>query len=252
MIVLIGALIVSFVPSFALYFLFKQWKEEKEYKSLCKKTLVKGLLCVFPVVALSALFSLCSLLLKSDRIPLFIKTFYYTFIVLSFSEELAKWLSLKSFLKKNPYSFHDILAFGTIIGLFFGISEDFLYAFNTNAVQIIVRGLCAGHGVYAFIASYYYAKALKEKKKGYAIFGFVLSWLLHGAYDFGLNSEMYERYEMVGMISLLIAIFEFIMVIYIFIFVIKAKKKEELNEPLLIVSQESKEDHFLEKGDSAD
>ena len=59
MILLIIALIVSFIPILLVYwFLRNRIKDEGAYKTLCGSALKTGLLCIFPVILFSAIFQI--------------------------------------------------------------------------------------------------------------------------------------------------------------------------------------------------
>ena len=174
MLIAIAAFVVSAIPSVAFYFWLKSLKAEEEYKENCKNALKRGMLTVFPVILLSLSFTIIGRLLKIADINQYLYDAYYKMIVLAFAEELAKFLTLKKFLKDKQFSWLDIIVYMVIIGIGFEIAESALYAIGTDVISMAVRGLTIMHGAFAYVMGRLYGKSLKTGKKIYAVLGFVI------------------------------------------------------------------------------
>ncbi|MBR0475112.1 MAG: hypothetical protein IJJ19_08930, partial [Erysipelotrichaceae bacterium] len=70
-------------------------------------------------------------------------------------------------------------------------------------------------------------KAMYTGKKGYTVFGFVISWLLHGIYDFTLSKEAEVLGDIAIFIPVTLALASLIMIIVAIVFVNKAGKNQK-------------------------
>lgn len=230
--ILVIAFLASLIPSLALFFCLRNIKkEDSEYKKICNKAFLYGLLSVFPILLVSGIFALIESQSGLKNMNYIVDQVFHDFIVLALAEELVKFFAAKKILKEFQYNYSwmDIIAVGTIVGLAFGLAEDIPYAISAGVEMMILRGICAGHAVYAFVAMYFYGKGLKENDNKLMYSGCLVSWLFHGVYDFCLTPEFIDY---TGFISLLIAFLEFITLIFIFVFIFKKGRKEKYTEPL--------------------
>ncbi len=232
MLVFILACIVSFVPCIGLYLWLRKngggtgEEGRTEFKAICKKTLVQGILTLFPVVLLSGVsYVLLRLTGLQNTNPLLYQALY-TFGVLALMEELAKYLTFRRVLKKtdSQYSWLDITILMTIVGIGFGLIESILYLFGASVPVVLVRGLCIPHAGYGFIVGYFYGKGIKNDNPGLKWIGFVIAWLLHGLYDFSLSEEFVAINENLVFVGVLLALLDIVLVIMLIVFVRKAKK----------------------------
>ncbi|MBR2780275.1 MAG: PrsW family intramembrane metalloprotease [Eubacteriaceae bacterium] len=241
MIVLFGCLIVSMIPSLLIYFWFAHmYKGDTEHTKTCRKLFWKGVLCVLGIFALdlvlSLLWSMTGLSGKSELIDVLFKCF----ILNAFVEELVKLMNARSVIRKKSgaVSWLSMIMYTTIVAIGFALAEDVVYAFTTSPGQILVRGVTAGHVVYGLISGYFIGKAYKYGEKKYSFIGTIVPWLLHGMYNFGLDSTKAGLGEDLstafGMISVTIAAAG---VIYIIVMLLKIRKYREdpvYTEPLLL------------------
>ncbi len=237
MAILIPALLVSLIPSLALiYWLtYKMRKpESEEYKLTCKKALRNGFLSTVFVVLLSGTLAILLSLLGFKDGTSFLSSLLHDFIVLAFAEELMKSLMFVMTLKKADYpsTWLDRIAFMVIVALGFQILEAVVYSFSTNAGQIIVRGITIMHGGYGFIEGWFYGKAAYTGKKHYAGIGFVIAWLLHGAFDFGLSPEFAALGDWSAVLSVSLAFLSLVILIVMIVFFAKKNKKPQYLEPI--------------------
>ena len=236
MIILILAIVVSLVPAIAIYrWLKNRIKEEEAYKELCKSALKKGILCIFPILLVSAVFQIIIVLtgIKNAN-PLLYKALY-NFIVLALAEELVKYLAFRRTLKQTDYkvSWMDAAVLLTIVGIGFDLIESLVYAIGASVPVVLIRGICVPHAGYGFLAGYFYGKGVKNGNTFTRRIGFVLAWLMHGLYDFSLSEEFVAVNDNLVIIPFVLAIMDIVLVILLIRFVKKRKTQETYTEPLV-------------------
>ena len=233
--VLILAFAVSLIPFTLLYlFLRNKLNKDEEYKKLCDKSLGHGALCIFPVLLFSFISNvLLNLTGIKTANPLLYRALY-DFIVLAFAEELAKYLAFRRVLKNTDYKYSwlDVTAFMTAVGIGFGSLESVVYAIGASVPVILIRGICLPHAGYGFVTGYFYGKSIKTGKPFYKVLGFVISWFLHGFYDFSLSDEFAAINENLFFVALLLALAEIVLVIRFVVIARKAKNDARYTEPL--------------------
>ena len=80
--------------------------------------------------------------------------------------------------------------------------------------------------------SSFYGKSVKENKKGYAVLGVLIAFLLHGLYDFSLSEEFSTFADVSAAIALTLAVFELVIIIILVFFIRKDKENPKYTEPL--------------------
>lgn len=235
--IIIPALIISFVPCIALYlWLSKLHGNDTDYRKLCSKAFVGGILSVFLIVLLSALSHiLLGLLGIRARHPLLYQAFY-TFIVLALVEELVKfWVSRKSLRQTDyPYSWVDVTAVMTIVALGFGFIESVVYGIGASVPVVLIRGICVPHAAQGFIQGYFYGKGARNGDPSQKWIGFVIAWFIHGLYDFSLSEEFAAINDNLVFVALLLALLDIVLVFILIRFVRKARNQEKYTEPLTV------------------
>ncbi|MBR2824813.1 MAG: PrsW family intramembrane metalloprotease [Solobacterium sp.] len=241
MVLIIGAALISFLPTVFLLLWFKKrigLQHDETYDNAYKIVLKKGFITILLVIACSALFAVIEgglgfLLKGPDSYPLLFAA-YHTFIVLALSEELVKTFQFYSSIKKMEYKYTwlDMIIFMTTIGLCFGLLESILYVVGADVIQILVRGVMTFHGGLGFIEGWFYGLAKVKGKKWYAVLGFLIAWIIHGAYDFGLSEEFLTLGEYAPFLSVNLAILAVIIFIVMIVFFFTVKKKEKYLKPL--------------------
>lgn len=235
MIVLILAIVVSFVPALALYrWLKNRIKDEKAYKELCQSALKRGMLSIFPILLASAVFQILLRLTGVMEANRLLYDALHTFIVLAFAEELVKYRTFRGTLKKtdDPVSWLDVTILMTITGIGFDLIESIVYTIGASVPVVLVRGICIPHAGYGFLVGYFYGKGVKSGKQAVRWTGFVLAWLLHGLYDFSLTDSFIALNDNLMAVALVLAVLDIVLVIWLVRFVRKAKKQETYTEPL--------------------
>lgn len=245
MVASIGSYLISLIPAAVIYFWFRDhmYRHDQEYKLFCRNSLVKGILSVLLVMAFSATLSLIgNVLLFKERSGLLYDA-YRRFIVLALAEETAKFITFRNILKKTemPYSALDMIASMTLVGLGFEIIESVVYAVTTNPIQMLVRGITAMHAGYGFLMGCFYARSRLTGKKFYAVLGFIIPAILHGAYDFGLSDSFAATSENYAFLSVSLAILALILLTVMFLSTRKLRHKKLYTKMIENVQPESGE-----------
>ena len=236
MIVIILAFLAGCVPSLIIFFWLRNSlnKQDPLYKKNCNRMLVSGLLTVFPVMLLSG----CTVLilwfsgLKSAHPVLYAAL--YAFLTFALSEELSKFFMFRRKLKKieGEHSWLDLIVYSTIVGIGFGLLESIVYGLTSSPVIMLIRGISIPHGGYAAIVGYFYGKGIKENNKGYTVLGVLISFLIHGLYDFSLTKEIETITDASAFIAVTLAVLDLAIIIALIIFIRKNKSNPKYTEPL--------------------
>ena len=233
MLILFGALLVSYIfPLSTYFFLRNAHKENIEYRKDCRKLLLNGLLLGFPVFGFSLL---CNILFRlthiSDSYP-FLKTLFQAFVLKAFSEELMKYLLARRIINKRRAEacFLDVMAYTAISAIGFQILEAFLYIFSSNVPQILVSGVTNMHAVFGLIMGFVLAKGYKKNRRKPAIPAVLVSTLIHGFYDLCLDETIVDTPW--GAVALLLALLCLVLSVGNFFFMRKARKDPYYTDPL--------------------
>ena len=223
--IIIPALIISFVPCIALYlWLRKLHGSDAVYRKLCSTAFVKGILSVFLIVLLSALSHILVRFLGiRDRYPLLYEAFY-TFIVLALVEEIVKFRVSRKVLRQTdyPYSWVDVTAIMTITALGFGFIESIIYGIGASVPVVLIRGICVPHAAHGFIQGYFYGKGAQNRDPSQKWIGFVIS----------LSKGFAAINDNLVIVALILAILDIVLVIILIRFVRKTRGQERYTEPL--------------------
>lgn len=103
--------------------------------------------------------------------------------------------------------------------IYFQISVQYGIDHNTACIKQVLHGR-------------FYGKARYTGKMHYAVIGFVLSWIFHGAYDFGLCEEFLALGESAAFLSVGLALLSLVFVIIMIVFFARKNKKQQYLEPL--------------------
>ncbi|MCR5095176.1 MAG: PrsW family intramembrane metalloprotease [Erysipelotrichaceae bacterium] len=258
MLILLGALLVSYIFPLAIFFFLRnRHKEDEGYKKDCFDLLWKGLLLGFPVFGFSFVCNLIfSLLNIKENLP-FLEILLSNFVLKALSEELMKYLLAKKFIDKNRarVSFLDLMSYTTISAIGFELMEAVIYAFITNPGQILVRGITSLHAFFGLTMGCFIARGYKKGSKNPAVLGIFISTLIHGLYDLCLDPIFDETAW--GVLSLLIAAAGLVVNIYNFFWMRKKADDPYYNDPLfeedkLIFEAETEAPEALAEADAAD
>ena len=239
MIISILVFILSIIPSVLIIKKLRdRKKDDMSYLKGCTETTKKGVISIFPIVGISALFALTLRILQMTVLTgvntIFIKLIY-TFVVLAFSEELVKYFMLKTVLKKkyNAFTWADVTAFMIIIGTTFGLVEDIPYAIGASPIVMLIRGFTIGHAGYGFVMGWFYGKGLYKNKKRYRIIAFAVPFVLHGIYDFSLSEEFLAINDNLAIVGLALAVLDIILLVFLIRFFKHSKNHDKYNVSLI-------------------
>ncbi len=228
---------ISIVPALLLYlWIRKKGFSDEEHRTLAGKALINGFKAILPVLlaGVPLLILGCVLNLRDgERIA---GSFYYTFFILALNEEISKAYLLECLLKKNKtdYSWMHIILYMVCVAIGFDLLESALYAITTNAAQIIVRGLTFPHIGFGFITGYFIGMAIKNNKKALFVPAILITWILHGLYDFALSENVSETFETPAAITALsIAVISVILVVVLIRFIIRNKNNPKFTDVVI-------------------
>ena len=236
MAVIILGYLLSVIPTVALFLWLRNSlrKDDAAYRKLCGETLRRGVLCTFPIIAGSGILSLLLAVSGIKNSSQLLYQALYDFIAIALVEETVKFLTFRRSLEKTdyPYSWMDITAIMTIVGLGFGAAENIVVAINSGIVPMLIRAVTIAHGGYGFVVGYFYGKGVKTGKGIYKVIGFVLIWLMHGLYDFSLSDEFIAVNDNLVVVAVLLAVLDLVLAVALIVFFAKARKQERYTEPL--------------------
>ena len=241
MLILIGAYFLSLIPGILLLiWLAKQNPEEPEYSRSFKQAVKYGLLSPIPVVLSSALLALFKNLVFHG-LPGMPGIAYTHFFLHAFTEELWKFLLAYMVLKKCAYksSWRDFTVFAVVVALGFEFMESILYAFESNIIQMAVRGLTLMHAGFAYIAGKYYGKAKATGNVFNYVIAFLVPFLLHGLYDFTLQEEVLALNDNLVFVPVTIAMFAVVLLVRMILFFRKAQKEEIYTRAIFPAAEET-------------
>lgn len=227
---LIIAIIVSFIPFFGVYLWLRNGvAKEEAHRKLCDRTLMQGFLTMLPVLLMSLIFNVLIALTGVKTANPLLYQALYTFIVLALSEEIAKFWMTRRFMKKqdSPYSWLDVTILFTIVATGFGILEAVIYSIGASIPVVLIRGICVPHVSYGFLVGFFYGKGLKTGNTITKWTGFAIAWLIHGLYDFSLSDEFLAINENIVIVPFLLAFADIVLAVILIVFTRKARKREK-------------------------
>lgn len=185
---------LSLIPSILLgSYIYKKDKVEKEPTKLLFSCFIGGVISGI-VVILLYLFGLNYQMNPYDQISILI----YSFVTVSFIEELAKFLLLYFITYKNKeFNYlYDSVVYASFLGLGFAIFENIVYMLGSfDLLTIFLRGFVTlpAHIFFGIFMGYYLGLSKKSEiskdknnKYKYLILSLFNPVLLHGFFDYCL------------------------------------------------------------------
>ena len=234
-VVIVFAFLVCLIPSLILFFCIrKSFKDKPGYRNSCTKALLFGLLSTLPIVLTAAVLHILGILVGLRDAGWVVWEAFQCFILFALLEESYKFLFFKKVLRKTECdcSWYDVTAFMVLVGLGFGISESIIYSLDLSPVSAIIRGISVAHGGYGFIMGYFYAKGIKTGRKRFFVISFLLPYILHAVYDFGLVPELLEYNDNLAFIAVLLALVDIVVLILMIVFFARRRKNDKYTESL--------------------
>jgi RsiW-degrading membrane proteinase PrsW (M82 family) len=193
------ALLLAVIPGIVLFIVV--WKNdgyEKEPPKLLLKLFLFGALTTISAMIIEILFdSVILAFMDHGRI---LYQLIDNFLIVALTEEAGKYLVLKKTTWRHPafnYTF-DAIVYSVAVSLGFATLENVFYLIEESVSVAILRGLFSvpGHVIYAIYMGYFYGLAkyavARHDEKGknkYLRRAFLFPVLMHGFYDFCLDTE---------------------------------------------------------------
>ena len=142
--------------------------------------------------------------------------FLLAFIVVALWEESLKMLVLMTIYRRKFFDEPlDGIVYAVMIGMGFATMENIAYyeRFGQEALWIRAFTAIPAHLVFAVIQGYYVGKArfkdpnAKISKKRLLIYGFLISFLLHGIYDLMIFNDRWQWLFVLATTSLYLCLF---------------------------------------------
>ena len=234
MIAAILGYLLSLATAAALFYWLRSLRKDDAYRKLCNKALQKGAVCSFVILAVSGVLSVALRLTGLREVNPLLYQALHTFVALALAEEAVKFLTSRRVLTKTayPFSWMDVALVMTLVGVGFGVMENIAVAVGSNMMVMLIRAICIAHGSYGFLTGYFYGKGMKTGKNSYKVIGFVLTWLLHGLYDFSLSEEFIALNEKLVIVAVALVAIDIVLEVIMIVFFAKARKNELYTEPL--------------------
>ncbi|WP_353481106.1 PrsW family glutamic-type intramembrane protease [Haliscomenobacter sp.] len=172
---------------------------------------ILGMVITFPVMRVQEVFYVWGI---DDPGNIFWLCFT-SFLVVSFTEELFKFLALVLFPYLRPFFNEplDGIIYAVMISMGFATLENILYALEFGISTTALRGLTAvpAHAVFATMMGYFVGKSkFKTDHKTrirFLLMGLSIAVLVHGLYDFFIIQEFYDWLMLLAIVTLLVSIF---------------------------------------------
>jgi len=205
-------LALSIAPGLAIsVYVFYKDKFEKEPLHLMFKCFLLGALAILPAVFLNKGIQLITVA------PLqYVWHALYSFLIVSFSEELSKYLVLRhyAFPKKDFNEPYDGIMYSVMIAMGFATVENIMYVFLQNSFNEsftvgLVRMFTAvpAHATMGILMGYFVGLAkFKPQRSLFLLKGFLAAFVVHGLYDFFLSLQNIPFMTIGAILSLFISI----------------------------------------------
>ena len=175
----------------------------KEPAKMLIYTFLFGVLSVVPAIALSLFGG--SILGEINSVP---KAWIQAFIVVAFSEELAKYFFLRKYVFNRPAFDEpfDGIVYAVMISMGFAAIENVMYVLQGGIEVGVLRMFTAvpAHATFGILMGYWVGRAKLENKPHLNWLGLGSAVLFHGLYDFFLLSELFEGQVFGAILSLLV------------------------------------------------
>ena len=162
--------------------------------------------------------------------PSFLGVAFSTFIVVALVEEGAKYLVMRTCLRK-PGAMEcqmDAVVCGAIVGLVFQILEDLMYADN-GIITAIFRAVTPYHFVFGAIMGYYYGKAAMTGRKSDRVKALLIPVLVHGLFDCSIQSLSLD--DVYLLLTAVVFLFMCVLTVCMIVKIRKWSKNGTLSEP---------------------
>ncbi|KYP14008.1 PrsW family glutamic-type intramembrane protease [Flavihumibacter sp. CACIAM 22H1] len=182
-------LALALAPGIAImWFIYSADKFEKEPLRALLFSFLLGILAIVPVIVLE----LGGTAVLGELLPKEGWVYYglLSFIVVAFTEELAKWSMVRWYAYRRPFFNEpfDGIVYGVMVAMGFATIENIFYVFQYGWQTGLLRMVLSvpAHATFGVLMGYYFGLARfvgKTKEWGLKIRGLLLATFFHGLYD---------------------------------------------------------------------
>ncbi|MCQ2554713.1 MAG: PrsW family glutamic-type intramembrane protease [Clostridia bacterium] len=182
---IIGGILSLIIPFLLYRFLLKGTVRTISNKEYILRSVIAGTFYMIPI-SLFLLITVWIFHLDFDTSTL-IGAFLKCFITYALLEEAIKFYFTNRLLNNRPQlGMKEAVLYAGTVGLGFGFTEKLLQ----GGVALIQNAILPSHALFQWIMGYYIYKAARaegsERKKYYAL-AFLIPYVVHGLWDFGLE-----------------------------------------------------------------
>ncbi len=190
--------LLAIIPGLLIcWYIYRMDKYEKESRLQLAITFALGMAITYPVLKAEAWASYAGWN-ESQGLA---ATFISSFIVVSLTEELAKYLALLAYPYSRPFFNEpmDGIVYAVMVSMGFATLENVLYAGKFGFQTTLLRAFTAvpAHACFAIIMGYFIGRSRfalsTAAKRRLAALGLAVPVAVHGAYDFFILQEYYEE-----------------------------------------------------------
>lgn len=204
----LGLLALAIAPGIAIiFFIYYKDKYEKEPFSLLLKCFLLGLLTIFPPI----LIELAGERFSPDSHPSSFGILIYAFLFVGLSEELSKFLLLRSY-PYNTRHFNepfDGIVYSVVIAMGFATAENIFYVLENGIGIGFLRMFTAvpGHAAFGVLMGYFVGiSKFRQYNFGLLLTGLVTATIAHGFYDYFLFQNDVQGLQILAFVCLALAI----------------------------------------------
>lgn len=187
--ILLGALLSILVPVLIYKYIMKG-TETGNRKLYIKTFLLAATLFTLPIIILEIIWD--TIFFSPGSAATIGQDFAISFTRAALLEEAVKYFFCYRVLKRHQdLGLKESVLMAGVIGIGYGFTEKLVYL---NPVAMITNGLIPGHMVYQWFMGFLIYKAMRaegsERRKNYLL-AFIVPFLIHGLWDFGLDVPDY-------------------------------------------------------------
>jgi RsiW-degrading membrane proteinase PrsW (M82 family) len=206
------AMLIAILPGIAIcWYIYTRDKYEKESRLQLAITFSMGLLITMPVMKIES----WAHHMGWDDTSNLLATLVSSFIIVSLTEELIKYLCLMAYPYQRPFFNEpmDGIVYAVMISMGFATLENILYATQYGIGTTLLRAFTAvpAHAAFAIIMGYYVGLSKftfkRSTKMTYLALGLAIPIGIHGLYDFFILQEAIEELMALALVVLGLSIY---------------------------------------------
>lgn len=190
------------------FFIYRQDRYESEQHLMLILAFAMGMISTLPAMKMEAFAAEMGI----DETINLTHLIFSSFVVVSFSEELVKFVCLLLLFSRSFFNEPmDGIVYAVMIAMGFATVENIFYADRFGLETTLLRAFTAvpAHAVFAVLSGYYVglAKFDKENKITLLLKGLFLAVLVHGIYDFFILQDYYPWLITMSTLTLAISLY---------------------------------------------